>query len=114
MVRNLIGATTADLLPEQSALLRRSVNFKMIAHNPQRSADCPAITMTDPSGIPLTADEEFAGGFFCGSQARHANRSALPFTCLASQFGSTKVQVPAPGMEDDDKNPPRIASAEFV
>jgi len=64
--------------------------------------------MVDPAGIPLTADEEFAGGFFCGSQ--HATPTvALPFTCLASQFGSTKVQVPAPGTEDDDKNPPRIA-----
>jgi len=68
----------------------------------------PAINMVDPAGIPLTADEEFAGGFFCGGQ--HATpTSALPFTCLASQFGSTKVQVPAPGTEDDDKNPPRIA-----
>ncbi len=68
----------------------------------------PAINMTDPFGIPLTADQEFEAGFFCGTQ--HASPTvALPFTCLASQFGSTLVQVPAPGTEDDDKNPPRIA-----
>ena len=36
--------------------------------------------------------------------------SPLPFTCLASQFGSTLTQVPAPGTENDDKNPPRIGS----
>jgi hypothetical protein len=68
----------------------------------------PAINMTDPFGIPLTADQEFEAGFFCGTQ--HASpTAALPFTCLASQFGSTLVQVPAPGTENDDKNPPRIA-----
>jgi hypothetical protein len=68
----------------------------------------PAINMTDPFGIPLTADQEFEAGLFCGTQ--HATPTvALPSTCLASQFGSTLVQVPAPGTEDDDKNPPRIA-----
>jgi hypothetical protein len=30
--------------------------------------------------------------------------------CPASQFGSTLTKVPAPGTENDDKNPPRIAS----
>ena len=34
----------------------------------------------------------------------------LPSPCLASQFGSTLVQVPAPGTQNDDHNPPRIAS----
>jgi hypothetical protein len=33
----------------------------------------------------------------------------LPDSCPAAQFGSTLVQVPAPGTEDDDHNPPRIA-----
>ena len=32
----------------------------------------------------------------------------MPTTCLASQYGSTLVQVPAPGTENDDHNPPRI------
>jgi hypothetical protein len=31
--------------------------------------------------------------------------------CPASQYGSKYVQIPAPGTEDDDHNPPRIASA---
>ena len=30
--------------------------------------------------------------------------------CLASQFGSTLINVPAPGKENDDHNPQRIAS----
>ena len=69
----------------------------------------PAVTMTDPSGIPFTADQEFQAGFTCNGA--HATPTvALPFTCLASQFGSTLTQVPAPGVENDDHHPPRIAS----
>ena len=30
--------------------------------------------------------------------------------CPASQYGSKYVQIPAPRTEDDDHNPPRIAS----
>jgi TonB dependent receptor len=29
--------------------------------------------------------------------------------CPAAQYGSALVRIPAPGTEDDDKNPPRIA-----
>ncbi len=68
----------------------------------------PAITMTDVLGIPLTADQEFEAGFTCNGV--HATPTmALPFICPASQFGSTLTQVPSPGTENDDKNPPRIA-----
>jgi hypothetical protein len=59
-------------------------------------------------GLPLSADQEFEAGFFCGSQRATPTR-ALPFNCPASQFGSTLIRVPAPGTENDDKNPPRIA-----
>jgi Carboxypeptidase regulatory-like domain len=79
---------------------------------------CPQSTLlggkqaVDLSG--LTADQEFQAGLFCGA-FRPAPPSAgnpagipLPTPCLASQFGSTLVQVPAPGTENDDHNPPRI------
>jgi hypothetical protein len=69
----------------------------------------PAITMTDPSGIPLTADQEFQAGLTCNGV--HASPTTpLPFVCLASQFGSSLTKVPAPGTENDDHNPPRIAT----
>jgi hypothetical protein len=29
--------------------------------------------------------------------------------CQASQYNSTRIKIPAPGTEDDDHNPPRIA-----
>jgi len=94
--------------------------------------DCPqsvmddgqtAILMEDPFGNPLSADQEFEAGFFCGaSRATPPSAvnptgtfitSSLPSVggvtaCPASQFGSTLVSVPKPNTEDDDKNPPRI------
>jgi len=68
----------------------------------------PAINMTDALGIPLTADQEFQAGFTCNG-VRPTPTTPLPFTCLASQFSSTLTRVPAPGTENDDRNPPRIA-----
>ena len=78
--------------------------------------DCPASTtiggqpgvMLIGNGAPLTADEEYEAGFYCGSQ-RATPTQALPGTCLVSQFGSTLIKVPAPNAENDDHNPPRIA-----
>jgi len=82
------------------------------------STGAPAIALTDSFGTPLTADQEFQSGLFCGSQ-RPTPTSQIGFpgapgspslVCPVSQFGSTLLQVPKPNTEDDDKNPPRIAS----
>jgi hypothetical protein len=59
--------------------------------------------------IPLSADQEFEAGFTCNG-VRATPTSPLPFNCPASQFGSTLIKVPAPSTENDDHNPPRIAS----
>jgi hypothetical protein len=69
----------------------------------------PAINLINTiSGAPLTADQEFQAGFFCGSQ--HATPTqALASPCLASQFGSALLKVPAPNAENDDHNPQRVA-----
>ena len=61
----------------------------------------------------ISPDQQFQAGLFCGSV--HATpttpiSSGLgPNLCPASQYGSTLLQIPAPGTEDDDHNPPRIA-----
>jgi hypothetical protein len=68
----------------------------------------PAVAMTDSFGVPLTADQEFQSGLFCGSQ-RATPFAPLPNPCPLSQYGSTLLQVPAPSTENDDKNPARIA-----
>jgi hypothetical protein len=69
----------------------------------------PAINMINTiTGAPLTADQEFQAGFTCNGV--HATiTQALPSPCLASQFGSTLIKVPAPNTENDDHNPQRIA-----
>jgi len=56
----------------------------------------------------LTADQQFQAGLVCNGQ-RATPTSALPASCPGSQFSSSLVKIPAPGTENDDKNPPRIA-----
>ena len=56
----------------------------------------------------LSADQQMQAGLFCGSQ-RPTLSSPLT-TCPALQYGSTLISIPAPGTENDDHNPPRIAS----
>ena len=78
----------------------------------------PAIALTDSFGAPLTADQEFQSGLFCGPQrATPTTLIGVPgpagspsLVCPVSQFGSKLLQAPVPNTENDDKNPPRIAS----
>ena len=69
----------------------------------------PAVLMQDAFGNPLSADQEFQAGFTCNG-VRATPTAPLPSPCLASQFGSSLIKVPAIGAENDDHNPPRIAS----
>jgi hypothetical protein len=70
----------------------------------------PAVYLRDAFGNPLSADQEFVAGFTCDG-AHATPTTPLPSaTCLASQFGSKQIKVPAPNTENDDRNPPRIAS----
>ena len=73
----------------------------------------PAVALTDSFGTPLTADQEFQAGLFCGSQ-RATPTVALPNPCLLSQYGSTLLHVPRPNTQDDDKNPARIAARHLL
>lgn len=55
----------------------------------------------------LTADQQLQAGLFCGGV--FPTLSSPLTSCSPSQFGSTRVTIPAPGAENDDHNPPRIA-----
>ena len=55
----------------------------------------------------LTADEQQQAGLMCGTQA--ATLSTPLTTCAPSLYHSNLVSIPAPGTENDDHNPPRIA-----
>jgi hypothetical protein len=60
-------------------------------------------------GVPLSADQESEAGFTCNG-VRATPTAPLPYNCPASEFGTSLIKVPAAGTENDDHNPPRIAS----
>ena len=62
-------------------------------------------TPVDLSG--LTFDQQAQAGLICNGVA--ATRTAGFQSCAPSQYSSSLVSIPAPGTENDDKNPPRIA-----
>jgi hypothetical protein len=55
----------------------------------------------------LTADQQQQAGLACGNQ--RATLSTPLTTCAPSQYHASLVSIPAPGTENDDHNPPRIA-----
>jgi Carboxypeptidase regulatory-like domain/TonB-dependent Receptor Plug Domain len=84
------------------------------------SNDCPgsvviggvnnvSMIAANVGGVPLSADQEFEAGFTCNG-VRATPTSPLPYNCPATEFGSSLIKVPAPNAENDDHNPPRIAS----
>jgi len=54
----------------------------------------------------LSADQQIQAGLFCGNV--FPTLSAPLTTCAGNLYGSNLVKIPAPGTENDDKNPPRI------
>ncbi len=66
-------------------------------------------SIVDVSG--LTPDQQFQAGLFCGAVFATPTMAISPTgLCPASQYGSKFLSIPAPGTENDDHNPPRIAS----
>jgi hypothetical protein len=66
-------------------------------------------TVVDVSG--LTPDQQFEAGLFCGSvRATPTSPISDSGLCPASQYGSSLLKIPKAGTEDDDHNPPRVAS----
>jgi hypothetical protein len=60
---------------------------------------------------PLTPDQQFQAGLYCGSvYATPTTPISADGTCPASLYGSKYIKIPAAGTEDDDHNPPRISS----
>ena len=62
-------------------------------------------TPVDLSG--LTNDQQAQAGITCNGVK--ATLTAGFQSCAPSQYSSSLVSIPAPGTENDDKNPPRIA-----
>jgi hypothetical protein len=58
----------------------------------------------------LSPDQQFQAGLFCGTVHATPSTPISPNSlCPASLYGSTLLQIPAAGTENDDHNPPRVA-----
>jgi len=85
--------------------------YNLLSNDPNSA--CAATSILSPSDqqevnlSSLTADEEFQAGLSCnGVKATPGN--PLPAACLASEFTSSLLSIPAPGTGDNDHNPSRI------
>ena len=69
------------------------------------------INPADTSG--LTPDQQFQAGLACGgvyaTPTTPISSSLGMNLCPGSQYSSKYIKIPAPGTENDDHNPPRIA-----
>lgn len=66
-----------------------------------------AIDKTTPVDLTnLTADQQLQAGLFCGTTL--PSFSSPLAACAPSQFGSTRINIPAPGTQNPDRNPARI------
>ena len=59
--------------------------------------------------LALTADQQAAIGLYCGNASASLGNPLTSAQCTASNFGATRLRIPAEGTEDDVSNPPRIA-----
>ncbi len=58
------------------------------------------------AALSLTADQQQAIGFRCGSTSASLNN---PITACGSSYSAQRIVIPKAGTENDDTNPPRIA-----
>ncbi len=66
-------------------------------------------SIVDVSG--LTPDQQYQAGLYCaGTYATPTTGISASGLCPASEYGSKYLSIPAAGTENDDHNPPRVAS----
>jgi hypothetical protein len=66
------------------------------------------------SALALNGDQQTAIGFFCGSRMATLYNPITSCSLPYPQWGATRLVIPAPGTENDDTNPPRIAPRNLV
>jgi hypothetical protein len=59
--------------------------------------------------LGLSGDQQAAIGFFCGSKVASLDAPLTGKDCSTTNFGATRLNIPAEGTADDVANPPRIA-----
>lgn len=66
-----------------------------------------AVAVPDiPTALQLTGDEQLQMGLHCGSILATVS---TPLRSCAGEIKATRIRIPPPGTENDDRNPPRIA-----
>jgi hypothetical protein len=84
--------------------------YNPLSNDPNSACAATSILLNGQPAVnlsSLTADEEFQAGLTCnGVKATPGN--PLPAACLASEYASTLLKIPAPGTGDNDHNPSRI------
>ena len=84
--------------------------YNLLSNDPNSACAATSTTLNGQPAVnltSLTADEEFQAGLTCGG-LKATPGNPLPAACLASEFNSALLKIPAPGAGDNDHNPPRI------
>ena len=67
----------------------------------------PGVAPDFESTLQFTGDEQAQMGLYCGNTFASISRPIR--SCPESQFGATRVRIPAAGTGNDDRNPTRVA-----
>ena len=59
--------------------------------------------------LALTGDQQATIGFYCGTAVPTRDQALTGEDCTVSNYGATRLRIPAEGTADDVANPPRIA-----
>ncbi|MGA7523642.1 MAG: TonB-dependent receptor [Acidobacteriaceae bacterium] len=84
--------------------------YNPLSNDPNSACGDTSILLNGQPAVDLSgldADEEYEAGLACNG-VKATPTQALPAACLASEYTSNLVQIPAPGTGDNDKAPPRI------
>jgi hypothetical protein len=90
--------------------------YNPLSNDPNSACDATSTLLNGQPAVDLSsldADEQFEAGLTCNGQ-RATPGHPLPTPCLASEFGSTLISIPAPGTGNNDHNPPRIAPRNLI
>ncbi len=85
--------------------------YNPLSNDPNSACDSTSATLDNQPAVDLsslTADQQFQAGLVCNGQKASLG-NPLPALCLASQYSSSLLRIPAPGTGNNDHNPPRIA-----
>jgi len=64
--------------------------------------------------LALTGGQQAAIGLFCGNQIATREAPLTDATCTTSNYGATRLRIPAEGTADDVSNPPRVAPRQLL